>query len=56
MYQRKDIVKVEKIFNEDFESIYDWFVENKLTIHFGDMVKLNQFFSQVSEGLKIFVN
>ena len=35
IYQRKDITKIEKILNEDFENICDWFVNNKLSIHFG---------------------
>ena len=36
MYQHKDIAIIEKILNEDFENICDWFVDNKLSIHFGD--------------------
>ena len=36
MYQHKDITIIEKILNEDFENICDWFVDNKLSIHFGD--------------------
>ena len=36
MYRRKNIAKIEKIFNEDFENISDWFVDNKLSIHFED--------------------
>ena len=36
MYQHKDIVKVKKIFNEHFENICDWSVDDKLSIHFGD--------------------
>ena len=27
---------MEKILNEDFENICDWFVDNKLSIHFND--------------------
>ena len=34
-YQQKDIAKVEKILNEDFENICDWFIDNKLSIDFG---------------------
>ena len=34
--QHKDINKIEKQLNKDFESICDWFVNNKLSIHFGD--------------------
>ena len=29
MYQYKDISKIEKILNKDFEYICDWFVDNK---------------------------
>ena len=54
MYQHKDIPEIEKILNEDFENICHWFVNNKLSIHFGDdKTKLILF---TSEGLKIFVN
>ena len=34
--QRKDTNKIEKQLNKDFRSICDWFVDNKLSIHFGD--------------------
>ena len=33
--QHKDINEIEKQLNKDFESICDWFVNNKLSIHFG---------------------
>ena len=33
--QHKGINEIEKQLNEDFESICDWFVDNKLRIHFG---------------------
>ena len=36
IYQHKDIPKIEKILNEDFENICDWFVDNKICIQFGD--------------------
>ena len=36
VYQHKDINEVEKQLNKDFETICDWFVDNKLSIHFGD--------------------
>ena len=42
MYQHKNIAKIEKILNEDFENIWDWFVDNKLSIHY-DKTKSNQF-------------
>ena len=34
--QHKDINEIEKQLNKDFESICDWFVDNKLNIRFGD--------------------
>ena len=34
--QDKDINKIEKQLNEDFVNTCDWFVSNKLSIHFGD--------------------
>ena len=33
---KKDIVELEKILIEDFKNICDWFVDKKLSIHFGD--------------------
>ena len=32
--QHKDIKEIEKQLNKDFENICDWFVDNKLSIHF----------------------
>ena len=34
--QHKDINEIENRLNKDFESICDWFVDNKLSIYFGD--------------------
>ena len=34
--QHKDINKIENQLNEDFSNICDWFVDNKLSIHFGE--------------------
>ena len=36
MYQHKGIAKIEKILNENFENICDWFVDNKLSTRSGD--------------------
>ena len=35
MYQHKEVDEIEKHLNKDFENICDWFVDNKLSIHFG---------------------
>ena len=34
--QHKDINKIENLLNKDFCNICDWFVDNKLSIHFGE--------------------
>ena len=36
MFQHKEVEKIERVLNNDFENICDWFVENKLSIHFGE--------------------
>ena len=36
LYQHKDVVQIEKRLNENFENLCDWFVDNKLSIHFGE--------------------
>ena len=35
LYQRKAALQIEIRLNEDFENLCDWFVDNKLSIHFG---------------------
>ena len=40
--QHKDINEIEKQLNKDFESICDWFVDNKLSIHFATKFKLKK--------------
>ena len=36
IFQHKDTEEIEKVLNNDFENICDWFVDNKLSIHFGE--------------------
>ena len=36
MYQHRDVEEIEKQLNKDFENICDWFVDNKLSINFGE--------------------
>ena len=36
IFQNKDISKIEKTLNQNFSTLCDWFVDNKLSIHFGD--------------------
>ena len=36
VFTGKDIDKIETQLNNDFNSICDWFIDNKLSIHFGE--------------------
>ena len=36
MFQHKEVKEIERVLNNDFENICDWFVDNKLSIHVGD--------------------
>ena len=47
LYQHKEVDKTEKELNKDFENLCDWFVDNELSIHFGeDKTKLIIFASK----------
>ena len=35
-YQHKDTTEIESVLNTDFANICEWFVDNKLSIHFGE--------------------
>ena len=36
LYQHKEVDEIEKQLNKDFENICDWFMDNKLSSHFGE--------------------
>ena len=36
MYRHRDVNQIEKQLNNDFENVCSWFVDNKLSIHFGE--------------------
>ena len=36
LYQHKEVDEIEKNLNKDFENIWDWFVDNKSSTHFGE--------------------
>ena len=51
LYQHKEVDKIEKELNKDFENILNWFVNNKLSIHFSeDKSKLILFASKQREN------
>ena len=35
-FQEEDVTEIEKQLNEDFTNICEWFVDNRLSIHFGE--------------------
>ena len=36
MFQHKEVEATERVLNNDFENICDWFVDNELSIHFSE--------------------
>ena len=34
VYQRKDVKEIERNLNKNFSNVCEWFVDNKLSIHF----------------------
>ena len=47
MFQYKEAEEIGKVLNNDFENICNWFVDNELSIHFGeDKTKLILFATQ----------
>ena len=44
VFQYSDIKEIEIQLNKSFSLICDWFVDNKLSIHFGEDKTLSQFF------------
>jgi len=36
IFQHKDITEIEVVLNKNFSKLCDWFVDNKLSIHFGE--------------------
>ena len=35
-YQHQDFTKIKNVSNKTFANVWDWFVDNKLSIHFGE--------------------
>ena len=36
IFQHKHVIKIEKHLNNDFSNLCGWFLDNKLSIHFGE--------------------
>ena len=35
-YQHEDVTRIENVLNKEFSSLCQWFIDNKLPIHFGE--------------------
>ena len=55
MYQNGSVEEIEKKINKGFEDVCNWFVENRLSIHFGALGRIepNLFFLQVNVKSKV---
>ena len=52
-YQHEDVKKIENVLNKEFLSLCQWFIDNKLSIHFGEDKTKSILFSKVRvRGLK----
>ena len=59
VFQGKDVIEIEKQLNGDFTNICEWFVDNRLSIHFGvDKAKsiLFAFKSKIKKVPKLKIN
>ena len=36
VFQHKDVIEIETVLNKNFSSLCDWFIDNKLSIYFGE--------------------
>ena len=45
-YQHEDVEKIENVLNKEFSSLCQWFIDNKLSIHFGEEKTKSALFSK----------
>ena len=55
-YQDKDVGKIEKVLSKEFSSLCEWFIDNKLSIHFGDDKTKAIFFSRMKSPPKLSIS
>ena len=55
-YQDKDVEKIEKVLNKEFSSLCKWFIDNKLSIHFGNNKTKTVFFSLMKSPPKLSIS
>ena len=55
-YQDKDVEKIKKVLNQQFFAFIEWFIDNKISIHFwGDKAK-TIFFSRMKSLPKLSIS
>ena len=52
VYQHKDMKEIERNLNKNFSNVCDWFVDNKLSIHFGEDKKSAYYLAQNIDLIK----
>ena len=50
-YQHEEVNKIENVLNKEFSSLCQWFIDNKLSIHFGEDKTKSILFSK-TRGLR----
>ena len=55
-FQEKVVIEIEKQFNGDFTNICEWFVDNRLSIYFGEDKTKSVLFSSKSKIKKFKLN
>ena len=52
----KDVEKIEKVLNNEFSSLCEWFIDNNLLIHFWDDKTKTIFFSRNKSPSKLSIS
>ena len=53
-YQHEDVKKIENVLNKEFSSLCQWFIDNKLSIHFEEDKTKSILFSKMRGGKLIY--
>ena len=55
-YQDEDVEKIEKVLNKEFWLFCEWFIDNKLSIHFGDDKTKTIFFCRMKSAPQLSIS
>ena len=53
VFQGKNVIEIEKQLNWDFTNICEWFVDNRLSIHFGEDKTKSILFASICKIKKV---